>query len=201
MTDPIPTPAATSDDEFDQLISDASLPETVVPLCVHGTLRREYEQTKERVEERAAQRDAERTAAAARALTDDRLATKAPDDAPVVDPEQGRLDELIELMRAKAINVLVRALPSRTYSNLVAAHPPRRDPNTGRGDPRDYTGANAGLFNTTTFWPALVRASIARPTMTDARWAALEAMLTDAQFDKLAHAAARVNRRDDDVPF
>jgi hypothetical protein len=37
--------------------------------------------------------------------------------------------------------------------------------------------------------------------MTDERWAKLEPKLTDAQFDRLATAAAEVNRRDEDLPF
>jgi hypothetical protein len=195
-----PTYTATTDDEFDALIEEATLPEKPVRLCVHGNLRREYEEVKARIEERGAERDAERTAAAAAAagMTNDvRLATRSPEAAPAErDPEQDRLDELAELMRAKAITFVVRAMPSKEYNALVAKHPPRREPNTGRVDPRDYQG-----FNANTFYPELVRLSIAKPTMTPERWAKLDVKLTDAQFDKLANAAAEVNRRDEDLPF
>lgn len=195
-----PAYTATTDDEFDALIEEASLPEKPVRLCLHGNLRREYEETKARIEERAAERDAERTAAAAAAagmVNDVRLASKTPEaPADVRDPEQDRLDELAAQMRAKLVTFIVRAMPSKEYNALVAAHPPRREPNTGRVDQRDYQG-----FNATTFYPELVRRSIAKPTMTPERWAKLDAKLTDAQFDKLATAAAEVNRRDEDLPF
>lgn len=194
-----PAYTATTDDEFDALIEGATLPEKPVRLCVHGDLRRRYEEVKARVEERAAARDGARTAASAAAagMTDTRLASK-PTDAPADerDPEQDRLDELAAQMRAKAITFIVRAMPSKEYNALVALHPPRTVPSTGRTDPRDYQG-----FNSATFFPELVRLSIAKPTMTPERWAKLDAKLTDAQFDRLATAAAEVNRRDEDIPF
>lgn len=200
QTSGAPTIVGTSDDEFDTLIEDASLPEKPVRLCLDGRLRREYEEVKDRVAERAAKHDAARTAAAAAALNpaDTRLASKGPQGPPAdePDPEQDRLDELAARMRAKAVTFIVRAMSSQEYNRLLEAHPPRKDPTTGRIDPRDYQG-----YNSATFVPALVRRSIAQPTMTDERWAKLDATLTDAQFDKLFQAAAEVNRRDEDIPF
>ncbi|MFI7608816.1 hypothetical protein ACIBTV_27400 [Micromonospora sp. NPDC049366] len=187
----------TSDDDFDALVEGASLPEQAVRLCLDGKLRREYEEVKDRIDKRDAARNA---AAAAAALGQDdvRLSSKAPaaPEPAERDPEQDRLDELVEKMRAKLVTFIVRALPSTDYNLLLQAHPPRKDATTGRIDPRDYNG-----YNSATFVPALVRACIAAPTMTDARWAKLEPVLTDAQFDRLWTAAAEVNRRDEDIPF
>lgn len=190
----------TSDDDFDRIIEGASLPWQPVRLCLDGKLRREYEDVKARITERANQAAAERTAAAAAALgdADTRLATKGPEVPPADerDPEQDRLDELVERMRAKLVTFIVQAVPSTDYNRILEAHPPRKEPATGRFDPRDYHGYNAA-----TFPAALVRASIAKPTMTDERWAKVDRVLTDAQFDKLFNAAAVLNRRDEDIPF
>lgn len=189
----------TSDDDFDRLIGDASLPERSVSLCLNGKLRREYEDVKERIEKRAAERDGQRTAAAAATLNegDTRLATKAPEVSAVErDPEQDRLDQLVVLMRGQMVTFLVRAMPSKEYNRLLEQCPPRKESSTGRIDPRDYQG-----YDSSKFVPALVRKSIVQPTMTDERWAKLDDVLTDAQFDKLFQAAAEVNRRDEDIPF
>ncbi|MEU7590640.1 hypothetical protein AB0A95_30660 [Micromonospora sp. NPDC049230] len=191
----------TPDDEFDTLIENATMRRKPVRLSLDGELRGEYELVKDRIAQRAAKRDAARTAAAAAALTgggDTRLGTKTPEAPPADerDPEQDHLDELVEKMRAKAPTIIVQGMSSTEYNRLLQAHPPRKDPTTGRVDPRDYDG-----YNSATFPPALVRASIVKPTMTDARWAKLDAKLDDTQFDKLYNAAAQVNRRDEDIPF
>jgi hypothetical protein len=193
-------PAGTSDDEFDALIEDGCLPIQPVRLCLNGKLRREYEAVKARIADRAAERDSARTVAAAAAdPADTRLASPGPQTPPPADerdPEQDRLDELVEQMRAQLVTFIVQAMPSKTYNRLIEAHPPRKEPATGRTDPRDYQG-----FNASTFYPELVRRSIIAPTMTDERWAKLEPLLTDAQFERLATVAADVNRRDEDLPF
>ncbi|WP_431935793.1 hypothetical protein [Micromonospora sp. RP3T] len=190
-TTPAGPPAATSDDDFDRLVAGANMPEIPVPLCLDGKLRRQYEEVKDRIASRAA----ERTAAAAIDASDVRLGTRSPaDDEP--DPEQAHADELVERMRAATVVFLVRAMSSTDYNRLLEAHPPRKDPTTGRVDMRDFHGYHAGTFPN-----ALVRKSIAAPTMTDQRWAQLDAALTDAQFDKLFQAAANCNRRDEDLPF
>ncbi|MEV1315371.1 hypothetical protein AB0J14_04720 [Micromonospora arborensis] len=195
-----PPIVGTTDDEFDSIIEDANLPVLLVRLCLDGKLRREYEDVKTRITGRAAERDSARTVSAAAALNegDTRLASKGPtvpaDDEP--DPEQAHLDELVERMRTKLMTFVVQAVSSKEYNRILEGNPPRKDPATGRIDQRDYQG-----YNSATFPAALVRASIAKPTMTDARWAKLDAALTDAQFDKLFQASAEVNRRDEDIPF
>lgn len=190
----------TTDDEFDSLIEDATLRTKPVRLSLDGKLRGEYELVKDRITQRAAERDAARTAAAAESLTggDTRLGTKSPETPPADerDPEQDHLDKIVELMRVKAITLVVQGMPSKAYNKLLQAHPPRKDPTSGRIDQRDYRG-----FNVNTFPEALIRASIVKPTMTDARWAKLDEKLDDVQFDKLFNEALAVNRRDEDIPF
>lgn len=201
MAETTPAIVGTSDDDFDRLIGDAALPEKVVPLCLDGKLVGEYQAVKDRIAQRAAERDAARTAAAAAAAMgegDTRLGSKSPEvpAADERDPEQDRLDELVEKMRAKAVKFVIRAVSSADYNRLLQANPPRRDAASGRVDPRDYHG-----YDSSRFPQALVRRSIVQPTMTDERWAKLDATLNDAQFDRLFNAAADVNRRDEDIPF
>jgi len=196
----VPDAVGTTDDDFDSLIEDANLPWDVVPLCLNGKLRREYEEVKQRIADRAAERDAAATVAAAEAagMTDVRLATRGPElpGPDVRDPEQDRLDELAAKMNKQLVKVVLQALPSVEYNKILEKHPPRRDPATGRFDERDYRG-----FNSRTFFPDLVRGCVVKPTMTNERWKKFESALTDAQFDKLADAAARVNRQEGDIPF
>jgi hypothetical protein len=198
----VPDGVGTADDLFDSLLADAVLPYQSVRLCLNGKLRREYEEVKARIDERAAQRDAAATAAAAEAagLKDVRLGTKIPEPAAPGagerDPEQDRLDELAARVRAESAEIVVQAKPSSEYNKLLQAHPPRKDPATGRIDQRDYAG-----YNSSTFPAELVRASIVKPQMTPERWARLDAALTDIQFDRLFNACAEVNRKDEDVPF
>lgn len=193
-----PPIVGTSDDEFDLLIGDASLPEQPVRLCLDGKLRRQYEEVKDRIAGRAAERDGQRAAAAAGNEGDTRMVHKGPDAPPADerDPEQDHLDELVEKMRARMVTFIVRAMSSTEYNKLLLQHPPRKDTATGRIDQRDYQG-----FNVSTLPPVLVRKSIVKPTMTDERWTKVDAVLTDAQFDKLFNIAVEVNRRDEDLPF
>lgn len=183
--------------------------ETTVYICIDGKTRRKYEEVKARIAERAEAAEAEQAAAlegaaaaAAAGPKDDRLSSKTPASVPAPpatpDPEQPLLEQLIRQMKAKTIPFVIRAVGSPRWNELVAAHPPRKEPDSGRYDPRD---ARSG-FNVSTFYVQLVRESIVKPEMTDARYAALLPKLTDVQFDKLAQAAADVNRAEsDDLPF
>jgi len=183
--------------------------ETTVYVCLDGKKRRKYEEVKARIAERAELAEAERAAALEAAAAaagagpkDDRLSTKTPPavpDAPApADPEQPLLEQLVREMKAKTVPFVIRAVGSPRWNELQAAHPPRKEPDTGRINPRDV---NSG-FNTATFYVDLVRESIASPPMNDARYAALLTKLTDAQFTRLAQAAADVNSTEsDDLPF
>jgi hypothetical protein len=109
------------------------------------------------------------------------------------------IDQLLAQARPSTLVLTVRALvPHSRYTNLVLAHPPRTDLE-GNPVPQDRGDG----FNTETFYPALIRACVVDPVMTDDRWNRLDAVLSDRQFDELAIAALAVNRgalRDADSP-
>lgn len=178
--------------------------ETTVYICIDGKKRRQYEDVKARIAERAelAEAATAETAAAATAAgpVDSRLSTRTPaPPAPAVpDPEQPLLEQLIREMKGKTVPFIVRSVGSPRWNELQALHPPRKEADSGRLDPRD---ARSG-FNVATFYVQLVRESIVAPAMTDQRYAALLPKLTDAQFTRLAQASADVNGNEsDDLPF
>lgn len=178
--------------DFDQILDAASLPETTVPLCLNGRLRRQYEEVKARIEERRAHADAQRTIDG---IEDTRLGDRPVADVP--DPEQPELDRLVDEMRKYTVEFVLAALPAQEYNRLFEKHSPRKDPN----DKTKLDRRDAGGFNVSTFYPDLVRRCILKPELSDEQWTKLEASLSDAQFDRLASAAASVNRRDEDIPF
>ncbi|HEX8345705.1 MAG TPA: hypothetical protein VF657_13365 [Actinoplanes sp.] len=183
---------------LDDILDEASLPEQTVLLCLNGKLRAQYDQMKARIDARAEEAEQARLAAtAARTVADDRLGAKTPAALVAVpDPEQPALDALVVKMRRYTIGCVLRAIPSQDWNRLVEKHPPRKLADNGRFDPRDGDGVNSR-----TFYPELVRLSLAEPAMTDAQYEKLMGKVTDAMFDRLAQAAADVNRRDEDIPF
>jgi hypothetical protein len=198
---------------------DTVATEDTVYICIDGKTRREYREVKERIAERrdAAVRDAvekwEKSdpETPANGPKDDRMNTKRvtaslpPNPEQILaalppDHEQPLLEQLVKKMKTKTIPFLVRSVGSPRWNELIAAHPPRKDPGTGRIDQRDLNGG--GLFNVSTFYVQLVRESIVKPAMTDARYAALLPKLDDTQFTKIAQAAADLNAyEDNDLPF
>jgi hypothetical protein len=168
--------------DFDAWLAEASLPEETVPLCLNGPLVRRYEEVKARIEARASDDPNP---------DDVRLGT--PDR---VDPEQAELDRLTEQIQAKTRVFTLRALPRDDFQELFAAHPPRKDPATGRTDPRDVGGVNLK-----TFLPAITKASIVDPELSDEQWSQLLRKLTDGQIEKLGLAGWSLNREDKEIPF
>jgi hypothetical protein len=174
--------------DFDLLLDEASPRETVVPICLNGKLRAEYEAVQARISQRANESDDDEMPEG-----DDRLAVKKREPEP--DPEQRLLDDLADRMRQHTVQFKLRALGRQEWADLFSQHPPRRDKD-GKRDPRDGIGVNS-----TTFFPALVYQSIGEPEMTPERWAKLDKKLSDAQFNKLANAAWLLNQVEEDVPF
>lgn len=195
---------------LDEILAGASLPEVTVQLCLNGKVRREYEEVKARIADRirdemtskatkvtktlAGDEDADHRLGVRRPAADDQ--DQAAGDQWSLDPEEPLLDSLLEQMRQYTVPFVVRAMPAQDWNRLVEAHPARKDPATNKRIEADWQGVNAS-----TFYPPLVRASIASPAMSDEQWDRVRAVLTDAQFDKLATAATDVNRKDDDIPF
>ncbi len=102
-----------------------------------------------------------------------------------------QIRELEDEMRAHSIDVKFRALPRRKWRALIAEHPPREDDETDRA---------LGL-NGDTFFDAAIRACAVDPVFDQADWDALDAVLSDAEWNTLSNAAWAVNARDVNVPF
>lgn len=170
--------------DFDRMLEDGSPPETGVPICMNGKLRRQYEEVKARVEAHETSGDADEA--------DTRLGGVP--SGPAVDEDRALLDDLRAQMREWTQVFTVRAMDEQDFRRLVEQHPPRTK--DGKNDPRDYDGVNSE-----TYYPALVKASIAEPEMTDERWAKLVKKLTPGQRAKLSDAAVLVNGREEDIPF
>jgi hypothetical protein len=171
------------------LPAEQTLPETIVPVCLRGDLRAEWERL--RAEFAAAPADDEQSTMAARAAKR-RLADQ--------------IRQVEEQMRDATVQVRLRALPRKrypyvradqvTWHELIERHPPRKTPD-GKPDQRD---AALGL-NVESFFEDLVRVSIVDPELSEAQWQAFNERLTDAQFDQLSRAAWNLNRSGVDVPF
>jgi len=172
MTEAAPLP-------FDDMLADATIAEVTVPVCMAGKLRREYEDLT-----KAKAKDAE----LARGAGDERLASRGPK---VNTGRDERIAELLVLMRRHTYPFILRALPSREWNKLCAKYPARPDAKADQ----------ASQVNAQTFFPALVRASVVDPVMSEEQWDKLLGVLTDAQFDSIGLAAWQLNRRDEEIPF
>ncbi len=156
------------------LLASARLAERSVELCLRGDLVAKMQDLHRQLI------DAEKLEEAAGSLDGGQARVLA---------EQ--LDAVREEMRAHTVEMTFRALPRRKWTALVAEHPPREDNDVDR----------VGGLNHDSFFDAAVRACLAEPTFDEADWAALDDVLSDAQWNTLANAAWAVNARDVDVPF
>lgn len=165
--------------DFRDLLKQAKLPERSIPICLRGDLTADHE---------AAERDLE----AAQRRPVDSLAGNG------VGPLVERIEALEAEMAEDTYPFRLRALPKPTFRALVAAHPPRRDPETG-----DVNADDAPLnLNRETFFDALIRACVVDPDLTDDEWTELLGeRLTDRQVGDLEDAAWFLNRDKVDVPF
>lgn len=116
------------------------------------------------------------------------------------DPERQRIqvemDRIRVEMAADTIPFVLRALSEPKYQALVDAHPPRR-----AGDEVDARDAEVG-FNRSTFYAALIRASVVEPQLDDGDWSLLFGEgLSPGQFGRLGLRALEVNNKKIDVPF
>lgn len=158
--------------DFDALLDEAALAESIVPICLRGDLVAEHEALDRQLAQLLEQ-----------------PVTKLGGDG------RGELQQQIraleEQMTAATVTFRFRALVRADWHAFVAEHPPRPD---DEGDAR--RGINRG-----TFFEALVRRCLVEPVVSAEQWARLDQVLTDRQFDQLADAAWAINRRDVDVPF
>lgn len=164
--------------DVDALLAQARRPEKTVSLCLRGDLQAEFERL-----------DVEHAKAVSSAT--DSLAGNG---ALAIAQE---MEALRDQMAESTLTVTLRALPRAEYSALVLAHPERRDE---AGDPFPVDRDNG--FNVETFYPALIRACVVDPELTETQWSTLlDETLSDRQFDELAYAAVGVNRGPVSVPF
>jgi len=157
---------------FEDLLQAAALPEKTVELCLRPDLVAEVE-------------DLERE------LRDLRTST-------VTMSDRGKLRRVAEQIEARRADMQqasvvfrLRGLNRRDWAALIAAHPGRKDSDVDR---------KLG-YNTESFFPAIIRASIIEPLLSDEQWERLDAVLPSSQFDALLDAALAVSRRKVDVPF
>lgn len=174
-----------SKSSFKSKLASAKLPERTVEICLRGDLVAEHE-------------EAERQLELAEKKTPDSLAGNG--TAEIVE----RIEGLEEQMRESTETFTLRALPHRrsaaddrpTHSELKKAHPPRRDAAGELVEDDEGAGYNVDTFN-----EALVRLCVVEPSMDEADWDALFAVISEGQFAVLAMACIFLNRGDINVPF
>ena len=153
---------------IDDVIAGITLPERTLPLCLSGDLQAEWE-------------DLERQLQAAQQTAQVSLAGPSPDVKELLQ----RMDDVAAQMRDHQVIFRFRALTSRGYSDLVAAH--RLPEEEIRDD--DPEG-----INRETFPVALVAACCISPAMTVGQAERLCDAVTDAQWGELFERARIVNR-------
>lgn len=160
--------------DISEALAGAKLPEKVVSICLRGDLQADFEQAERELEEsRRAEVDSLAAGSQTRQVAE-------------------RIEALRKEMADHSVDFRLRAVGRRRWTALLAEHTPRPDSDTDK----------AVGVNEETFYDALIRECTAEPTLTDEQWTLLlDNQLTSAQFDQLAMAAWRLNRRDVDVPF
>ncbi|GAB3376213.1 hypothetical protein [Amycolatopsis echigonensis] len=157
--------------DIDALLAAAKLPEETVPLCLRPDLRRRFEEL-----------DGELL------LAKTERTTMAP-----TDREHQLAAEIKELeaeIAEHSLQVRMRGLKHGPWVELMAAHPPRAD---------NAADANMGV-NVESFVPALIRAEMVEPEMSDAQFEKLLDVITDRQYNELANAAWMLGREYRDAP-
>jgi hypothetical protein len=163
---------------FKAMLAEAKMAEKSVAICLRGDLVADHE---------AAERDLE-------------LAQKKPAanslDGNGVGAIIDRIEALEDEMREHTYDFRFRALPKPDFRALIAEYPPRR------GDDGEVVAEDRYIMaNYDTLLPALIRACLIDPELSDEDWTALDAKLSDRQFGDLSDAAWFVNRGEVDVPF
>lgn len=157
--------------DITEVLGQIRLPERTFPLCLRADLRAEWEQAERQ------HREAERK------VVDSLAGTNAEVRKAAKEAERLRAE-----MARHTIDLTLRAIPTRRFSDLMAKHPPRKEKN------------EAG-FNTETFGVALLAACAVNPAMTEEQAGQLVDSITQGQWDDLANALWDLNKGSVDVPF
>lgn len=157
--------------DIDAMLASAKLPEETVPLCLRPDLRQQWETLETELINARTQRN-----------------TMAPTT---------REQELAVEIRAveaeiadNTLKVRMRGLTHQPWTELVAAHPPRKD---------NFADQNVGI-NEETFIPALIKAQMIEPVMADEQVEKLLDVISDAQYQMLSNAAWALGRADRNRP-
>jgi hypothetical protein len=150
--------------------------ETTEDVCLRGDLAGEYEQLEKQ------------------------LAALPPNNKLGGDPQRVRIEAELERVRAEmqdgTVPFTLRALSDSKFQRLIDAHPVRRD-----GDDVNERDAELG-YDRSTFYPALIKASVVEPTLDAEDWELLfDEGLSRGQMSRLRDAALVVNGQSVDVPF
>lgn len=163
--------------EFRKLLADAKIAERSVPICLRGDLAADHA-------------EAERQLAEAQKRGADSLAG---DGTGLI---IAWIRQLETEMAEHTYPFRLRALPKAVFKKMVEDHPPRRGEDGAVIDADRYM-----MCNSEEMLPALVRACVYDPELSEADWAELEEKLTHRQLGDLDDAAWFVNRGEVDVPF
>lgn len=154
--------------DIEEILGSIKLPERVYPLCLRADLRGEWEELNRRL------RQAELDAAGS-------LAGGSNGDL------AGQVRALEEEMAAHTVQIKLRALRRKEWSDLVAKHPPR--PNT---DDRDT--------NAETFGVAVLAACSFDPVMNEDQAGRLVDSMTNGQWSDLSTVLSNLNNGSVEVP-
>lgn len=173
------------DQDLDAILDESDFAFRDVPICLKRSARSRWEVAQAELLEMTNTIEATRDASGKILATAGRLAARA--------ELAGKVREIEEEIRGATVTFHLEGMPFHEYNAILLEHPPREANMVDR----------ALGYNVATFHPALVRACIKSPKMSEDQWARLVARLSDGDFDRLATAANEVNRRLEDgrVPF
>ncbi len=104
---------------------------------------------------------------------------------------QQQLEAVAAAMRRRTQTFRLRALGDTAYSKFLAGHPPR---------PEDRRDMLCG-YNRETMGPALIRACVIEPKVTDAQWDELGVVVSPGEWSKLDKLATSLNFSEISIPF
>lgn len=162
--------------DVNSILAAATLPQTSVELCLDGALADEVEAL-------------EAAIAKARQVAKEANSLSAGGD---IQPLQEQLDKLRDRAKDTTVRFVVRAVGRKRMTELLAAHPPRKDKAKDT-----LIGANEDTLS-----EALIREGLVEPELSGEQLRALvDEHLSEGQYKELANAAYFANRRSVSVPF
>lgn len=154
--------------DINEILGSIKLPERVYPLCLRADLRGQWEELNRRL------RQAEMESA-------DSLAGGS----------NGDLAEEVRALESEmaehTVQIRLRALRSKTWSDLMVKHPPRK-------------GTDDGATNSETFGIAVLAACSVDPAMSEDQAGQLVDALTQGQWNDLQTILANLNNGSVEVP-